>query len=184
MLVLAIISLCFTFTCCAWLTNFAFAIFGSSVISGVISLVNYFTMRRKVFVEISEHYYTLAYTYRQVIHNVAPLKSMFNLTKKEKEFKKLVISLSDKIVYLADQYRYEIAGIKSDLDKGKNTDDSVEAFDKKVKNPIRNILKDIACIEEIVFSKKELKFKRGLREKFKEEFGDLLCEEKQKKIVY
>ena len=167
-------------------------------------------MRRKVFVEISEHYYTLANAYRQVIHNVAPLKSivingfckevndlyecvkncyytslgMFNLTKKEKEFKKLVISLSKKIVYLADQYRYKIADIKSDLDKGKNTDDSVEAFDENVKNPIRNILKDIACIEEIVFSKKELKFKRGLREKFKEEFGDLLCEEKQKKIVY
>lgn len=196
---ISIVSLCLTFIPCHWISNFAFAIFGSGIISAFICLVNYYVMRKNMVNEVSRHLYTLANTYRLLVCNIQSQKEivindfcneinsffdccersydnskgMFCISKKEKVFSKTIIELSEKIVDLDSCYKNCIAFLYSDLRNGKNTDSSIDYFEKQVKMSLKYMLKNIVKIENAFYKSETLKYKIFLREKFKYEFGEL-----------
>ena len=195
--IIFIASLCLTFIPCEWISNFAFAILGSSIISAFICLINYYVIRKNMVNEVSRHLYTLANTYRLLVCNIQSQKEivindfcneihafidccersydtsrgMFRIVKKEKIFEKCIVDLSNKIIYYVDCCQNTVAIIKKDLKN--SVEPNLESFKSQVKPKIGIILKIIAKIENCFYSKKELQHKKEIRLSFKEEFGEI-----------
>ena len=151
--------------------------------------------------EVSRHLYTLANTYRLLICNISSQKEividdfcneinsfiecckrnydnsqgMFCISKREKIFRDTIIDLSDRIVDLDSRYKDCIAFLYMDLKNGKNTDDSIEYFNNQVKLSLKRILIDIVKIENAFYSDKILKYKKEIRDRFKNDFGELVA---------
>lgn len=194
--IISLISLCLTLITYQWISNLAFSIFGSSLISASICLINYLNMREVMVDEVSRHLYTLANTYRLLICNIQTQREivihdfcnevnsftdyckrsydnsrgMFCILKKERIFKNTIIDLSYKIVDLEFCYKDCIAFLYSDLNNNKNTDSSIDYFKNKVTMNLKYILKEIVKIENAFYKGKVLKRKIELRERYKDEF--------------
>ena len=194
---ISIASFCLSFIQCQWVSNIAFSIFGSSLISASICLINYLILRKNMIEEVSRHFYKLANTYKLLVcdiqahreivindfrdeinafmycceKNYDNSRGMFRICKKERLFCETIIELSAEIVDLEFRYKNCIVFLLSDLKNNKNTDNSIEYFKSQVKMSLRTILKKIIKIESAFYGKKDLEFKIERRKRFEDELG-------------
>lgn len=197
--VISVIALRVSFVEIGWLSNFAFAVLGSALITGATCLINYLITRTTMINRISRHLYRLAYSYRMLVCCIRSQKhivikqfckeisellncceetydisrGMFKISSKERFIEQYIYQLSDEVVQLEDCYKYPVSYIISDLNKDANVEKSMNYFDMQVKSRIKKVLKIIAKIENRFYGKKVLSYKKELRQKFKEEFGEL-----------
>lgn len=194
---LSIASFCVLFIHYQWISNFAFAILGSGLISAFICLINYFLLRKNMIEEVSRHFYKLANTYNLLVCNIQSQREivindfcdeinsfmncceknydnsrgMFRICKKERFFCETIIKLSEEIVDLEFRYKNCIAFLYSDLKNNNNTDSSIEYFKAQVKMSLRTLLTNIIKIESAFYSKKDLDYKIERRKRFEDELG-------------
>ena len=185
-LIVAIVTCFISCNCANWLQNLGFALFGSAFISAIICLINYLTLRRKMFDEVSKCYDNLIVAASILRYNLPLQKeksiinylkeivkiddiihdaywksqNLFNISSKEKQCKDIMYELIIKFGEY-QQYLNGIFNVKSVEDEIKD----VQVFVKKINNnKFDKILQLIKQWDEIIYSKKLLKIKQKNRE--------------------